>query len=154
MSFLLMEKVVDDFKDYLNTNMPAKLDALEVEYADSITLDDIKAYYISEEKSIPEYPAIFILGDNVTPTQQGATWFNGPFAVTIACITIDQSSQTLKRKLYRYLRAIAELGKACQTALSVKVDIGDIEYSPIYGNDDAFLSDARIMIRVTKTENI
>ena len=31
MAFLLIEKVIDDFKDYLNANMPAKLDALEVE---------------------------------------------------------------------------------------------------------------------------
>jgi hypothetical protein len=152
MSFELMEKVVDDFEEYLKTNMPAKLDALEVEYADTITLDDIKAYYIAEEKSIPEYPAVFILGDNVVPTQQGASWINGQFNFTIACITIDQDSQTLKRKLYRYMRAIAELVKTCQSAN--KVDIGDIEYSPIYGNDDAFLSDARIIVTVIKTENL
>jgi len=152
MAFLLIEKVVDDFKDYLDTNMPAKLDALEVEYADSITLNDIKAYYISEEKSIPEYPSIFILGDNVMPTQQGSSWINGQFNFTIACITIDQNSQTLRRKLYRYMRAIAELVKTYQPAN--KVDIGDIEYSPIYGNDDAFLSDARITVTVIKTENL
>jgi hypothetical protein len=50
------------------------------------------------------------------------------------------------------MRAIAELVKTYQPAN--KVDIGGIEYSPIYGNDDAFLSDARITITVTKTENL
>jgi hypothetical protein len=150
-----MEKVVDDFNDYLNTNMPAKLDALEVDYADSITLDDIKAYYISEEKSIPEYPAIFILGDNVTPTQQGATWFNGPFAVTIACITIDQSSQTLKRKLYRYLRCDRRTGKSLYRLHYQSRSISEISNIHRYmATMMPFYRIARIMIRVTKTENI
>ncbi len=148
----LMEKVVDDLVTYLTAGMPAKLDALEAEYADSITLDDIKTYYIAEQKSIPEYPSLMVLGDATQPSDQGDAWLKARHAITLICLVEDQDETTLKRKLYRYARAVAELTLALRQTWQQRVEINTINYAPIYGNEGLFLSDVSLKITVPKVE--
>jgi hypothetical protein len=130
--------------------MPAKLDALETVYGDGIELKDIQAFYVGEKSllEVPEYPAIFCL----VPTQPISRFtpdvIDSTYNAIIGVLVMEQNTELLRRKLYRYVRAILELLAAGQlnTSLSFVVAQGNmsVNYSPIYSAEEVFMSDAQI----------
>jgi len=149
----LMEKVIDDLKTYIEANLPAKLTTVQADYSDGITLDSIAAYQVAEQSEYQQYPVILMLGDDTDNEEQSTTWFKANHNITIVCMASDQNTTTLKRKLYRYVRAITELCMGLRSAWGQRVTINRLNYSPIYGKDGIFLSDASITISVPKVED-
>jgi hypothetical protein len=149
----LIEKVIDDLNTYLQANLPAKLATVQADYTDGITLPDIVVYHIAEQPEYQQFPVLLMLGDDTDNDEQSAAWFKARHNITIVCMTSDQNTTTLKRKLYRYVRAITELCMGLLSAWGQRVPINRLNYSPIYGKDGIFLSDASITISVPKVEN-
>jgi hypothetical protein len=149
----LMEKVIDDLNTYLQASLPAKLAAVQTAYTDGITLPDIVAYHVAEQSEYQQFPVLLMLGDDTDNDEQGETWFKARHNITIVCMASDQNTTTLKRKLYRYVRAITELAIGLRSTWKQRVSITRLNYSPIYGKDGIFLSDASITISVPKVEN-
>ncbi len=150
MPLKLIEGVVDDLKTYLSANMGAKLVSLNLEYADAL-LTGIKAYYIAEQTSIPEFPSIIIIGDETIPDLEGNGWMHSNHAITIACLAINQDTEILKRLLYRYMRAVIELLIESR-ASGYAIKFTRINFSPIYGREGEFLSDASLSIMFKRYE--
>ena len=151
MSLKLIEAVIDVIKAYLETNMAAKLDELDTEYGDFV-LADIDKYYVAELSAIPEYPSILILGESTRPVTEGAGWMNADHTLTVVALATDQDTERLRRRLYRYMRAIIELLVAARTSEGYVINIDGVEFSPLYGRSGTFLSDARVIIRLRKYE--
>jgi len=148
----LIEKVVDDLNTYLTANMAAKLTALNTEYSDGITLVDIKTYYIAEVQAIPEYPSIFLLGDNVEVLSEGGSWLKSGNNLDIIVFVGDPNTTTLRRRIYRYIRALIELLVAARTSQGWAVNFKGVELSPMYSKGGDYLSDAHLSIQIVATE--
>ena len=155
MALKLMEGAVSAIKDYLTTNLGAKLNALDAEYDDGITLDDIKAYYTAETMAIPELPAIYVLGDRTEPTAEGPTHIKAEHYITVAALVTDANNENLRKRLYRYIRAIVEVLRAARSDATFEnagLVIDTCEFSPMYGQADTFLQDARVELHMAKIE--
>lgn len=155
MTLTLMEGSVNAIKDYLNTNMGAKLDALDTEYGDSITLTDIAAYYLAETLAVPATPAIYVLGDRTDIEVDGPTHIKGSHYITVAVLVTDTVNETLRKRLYRHIRAIIELMREARddaTFENAGIVFDSCEFSPMYGRAGTFLQDARVELHLTKIE--
>lgn len=153
MALELIEKVVDDIQTILNDGMAAKLNTLDAEYADTITLDDIEAYHIAEQTAVPAggYPCIFILGDDSRPLKENTGWMTVAHDVSVIILATDMNTANLKRRLYRYARAVTELLITNRGTLG-SVSLSSFRFSPTYGKSGTFLSDASLLVTVTKNE--
>ncbi len=147
MALTLIEGSVVAVKDYLETNMAAKLDALDTEYADGIALTDIVAYYLAETLAVPDMPAIYVLGDRTEIESESPGHIKAAHYITVAVLVTDPVNETLRKRLYRHIRAIIELLREARSdaAFVAKAIVFDsCEFSPMYGRSGTFLQDARV----------
>ena len=151
MALTLIEGVVNAVNTYIQANMPAKLDTLDAEYGD-FTLDNIKTYYIAEVKAIPGYPSIFLLGDNVEVLGEGGNWLKSGNNLDIIVFVGDQDTTILRRKIYRYIRALIELLITSRTSQGWVVNFKSVELSPMYSKGGDYLSDAHLAVEIVATE--
>lgn len=154
MTLALIEGAVNAIKDYLETNMGDKLDELDAEYDDGITLADIQNYYLAETLAIPAMPAIYVLGDRTEPEAEGPTHIKAAHYISVAVMVTDNDNETLRKRLYRHVRAIVELlreGREDGT-ITYAVNFDSFEFSPMYGRAGTFLQDARVELHLTKIE--
>ena len=115
MALGLGEDLVDVVVAYLEANLPAKLAALDAEYTDAIVLESTVTTYkgLKSLEEIPNYPALYAL----SPTEAVQPRMISPTAVevesrpelAVGVVVLDQDSETLQKRLYRYGRAITEL---------------------------------------------
>lgn len=118
MTVTLAEGLVIKVRDYFTANMATRLTALNAEYADTIVLTNPETYKLGRKslRSIPEKCVGFVYA----PTQRltGSTQAGTRVFVTLntGVFVVDQDSETLDRRLYRYGRAIHELLIAGETA--------------------------------------
>lgn len=140
----LIEEAVDVLKDYLSANMAAKLNELDTEYGD-FELEDVQGWYIAELSAIPEYPSVIILGDRTDIDGGGDEFQRYSHIIMIACLASDADAERLRRRLYRYIRAVAELIRAGEASFDYITILKQFEYSPLYTRGGAFLGDSRII---------
>lgn len=155
MTMTLMEGSVNAIKDYLGTNMSAKLDVLDAEYDDGVTLEDIANYYIAETLAIPAMPAIYVLGNRSEIPVDGPTHIKGSHHITVAVLATDPNNENLRKRLYRYVRAILELMREARddtTFENAGIVFDSCEFSPMYGRGGTFLQDARVELHLAKIE--
>lgn len=155
MTLTLMEGSVNAVKDYLEANMTAKLAALDLEYDDGITLAGIEAYYLSETPAIPALPAVYVLGDRTEVEAEGPTHIKASHYITVAVLVTDATNETLRKRLYRHIRAVVELLREARddaTFENAAVNFDACEFSPMYGRAGEFLQDARVELHLTKLE--
>jgi len=161
MSWTLSEGLVDAVKTELSSSLPAKLDALDTEYGDGIVLDDPESYYIAEPsiESVHGTTAVLILADDWTagPGDYSAGGcLNPTHTLRVEIITTDSDAEQLKRRVYRYVRAILEVLDAAHATggLSGFGPTGSIapEYSSIRADGSQLVADARLTLGYIKAE--
>ncbi len=159
MALVGIEAIIDLVKDYFTTNMAAKLTALDAEYGDSITLTTIAAYYVAEVLEVPELPAIFFLGDASNAQEVSGTGHSAELyeqhTIRVVCFATEANPETLRRQLYRYVRAAVELisdGMADDT-FNWHISALDRDYSPLLAQESTFLADARLTITLELVES-
>lgn len=153
MAWTMVEALVDAIKAYMTTNLPAKLDALDTEYTDTIVLDDVVTWYVGQKsvESIPEYPAAFVLANDSNVEYWNATVSNGLHRVAISVIVLDADPEVLQRKCYRYARAIWETLVSAHFAGSLSgfkiYGSPEIGFSPTFVNaDTTYLGECQLLI--------
>lgn len=149
----MVEALVDAIKSYLNTNLPAKLDALDTEYTDTIVLDDIVTYYVGQRsaESVPEYPACFILATETAIGYWNNAVSEGAHELAISVLVLDADAEVLQRKVYRYARAVWETLVSAHFAGSLSgfriIGQPRIGFSPTLVNPDTmYLAECQIII--------
>lgn len=161
MALTLTEGAVDALNTYLQANMAAKLTALNTAYNDGITLAAPAAYYLDEMslEEVPSFPIVFILGRRATVERYNASFTDATHEIDIGVMVLEQTSETLQRRLYRYMRAIWELVVErffATTADDFATTSGaDVNYSPVYARDKAgpYLADACLTVHLNKQED-
>lgn len=110
MSLKLLEGAISALKDYLADNIAAKLDSLDTEYDDSITLDDIAAWYKGNlPQAMPAYPSVCLHGEGwMAEEQRNVNLLVGNF-INIIIFVGDPDGQVRFKRLCRYARAVVEL---------------------------------------------
>lgn len=151
MTLALMEAAIAAVYTYLSTNMAAKLDALDTEYADWV-LADIKAWYRAEVTAVPEFPSCFILSESTDVKTEGAGWLNSAHTITIAYLVSDADTEKLRKRLYRYARATMELLIEGRATMGYEIVFTRVDFSPMFSRAGEFLSDARLVVSLSKTE--
>ena len=152
MGLELIEGAVDALKDYLDANFAARVAALNTEYDDGITIEDMKSWYVAMMPRIPEYPACVILGKNGDPDGEGEGWMKSQHQVEIITVATDANTETLQRKLFRYIRAMIELAKASRSSIGYQVNIGSWDFSDVYASQSSFLGGAKLTLFLKKYE--
>lgn len=110
---LLTEGIVDKLLAYFEANLPAKIRALNAEYADDIKLKPPErgGYYAGEKALLDgsDYPRIFVVGEGWTPTRYNQNMTDADHRVLIIAGVKSDDTSVLQRQMYRYGRAIWEL---------------------------------------------
>src|SRR2546426_1200059 len=116
MAFTLAEGLVGQIKTYVEANLAAKVAALNTEYNDGITLEDRKTTVLGVKslKSIEvgNYPAFYVFSTH--GTYAGTVLGLNPVSaeieakpeIAVGILVIDQDTETLQKRLYRYSRAL------------------------------------------------
>ena len=134
----MMEGCVDAVVTYVSANVPAKIAALNMEFADSIQLPDITNVYSVEKLEIEpgDFPRVEVLGMRTDIQSENAAMVNSLSSLAIVCSIADDTDRAnLRRRGYRYARAIVELLKAARSdgGLSGYAvgKIGPIDFGPL-----------------------
>jgi len=111
-----VEAVADAIKAELEANLPSKLDAIDVEKADQIVLEDVASYYVCDVSETPCYPFVLILAEPTAlalETQKSGQEDDRILVVvTVAnseALNGESVEETLFRKVARTLRGIQEV---------------------------------------------
>lgn len=146
------EAMVDAINAYLLAEMPAKIAALNTLYSDNITLVVPVEYYVGERSlmEVPEYPAVYTLVPDMPISRLTPDLVDATYDTVIGILVMEQDTEVLRRKLYRYTKAIIEI-----LAASLTDNLGwfvaqtsntkmRASFSPIYSADEVFMSDAQV----------
>lgn len=159
MTWTLAEGLADDVVDYLTTNLPARLDLIDAEIGDGITLADPVSWEIAEPSlaSLNTFPVGVVLVGDTSLLQWTGVEITGEHAVTIAMLVLDPDSTVLRRRLYRYGRAIFEELADAHGDAGITADIGtgriELGFSPVFASGDSqFLADVQVVVPMTKKE--
>lgn len=161
MSLELIEGGIDVIVNYLTSNLPAKVAALNTAYSDSITLPDITAVYDVEQVEQENYPFIEVIGirSDVLSESQGDLRAAHSIAIMITD-AYDQDRSTLRRRVQRYCRGIVELLKAARSdstfsGYTVVLAGGAIDLLPLRWtrNKSRVIGTAVVGIQVTTMES-
>ena len=115
MGFGLAEDLVDEVVTYLEANLAAKLAALDAEYPDSIALQMTVATQkgLKSLEEIPNYPVLYALSPAgiVRPRMisESSSEVDARPELSVGIVVLEQDSETLQKRLYRYGRALTEL---------------------------------------------
>ena|SRR3972149_3322389 len=166
MALTLAEGLVNAIKTYLDDNMAAKVGALNTEYGDGITLTATVATYkgIKSLKAIPNYPALFIISPSETIRPRAAHSavefeINAFVRIAVGILVIEQDSEKLQLRLYRYGRALIEMlmeaardlnGWNLATDEDWSLDMESAPFSD--GGQSAFVGEVAVEVRGSKLE--
>lgn len=158
MAWTLAEGAVDAIKTYLNDTIPGKLDVIDAEIGDGITLADPTSWVVGEHdlERVAETPLGFVLVDDMIIEGWGDTSIDATTTLLIGIIVDDDDSDNLRKRIYRYGRAIIETiidGKDT-AGLSSFQPVGEIsvDYSPTLTDGSRFIGSVAIEWRFQKIE--
>ncbi len=162
MTWTLAEGIVDLITDYLKDNIAAKLNALDTEFetdGHDIELADPVDYFVGEHEldRIAETPAVFVLADDSDADNWRDTIIDATHELRIGIVVDDPDTEKLRRRLYRYGRALVELIVDAKTAGSLNgfLPRGNprINYSPTLTDGSRFMGDVTLEWRFQLVED-
>lgn len=154
MTIRLIEGAVDDLSAYLQAQMPAKVAALNARYADSVTLADIKAYYLGNlPTSTPESPSIVIHGGGFTPNEQRLASLMLADNITLIVFVGDDNVEDRFRRLARYAVGLVELLRTAKDSISYVVKLAGVAAVTEPMNTQPFLQGMTIPITLEASED-
>jgi len=118
MAWTTSEDLVDKVKAYLNTNFGAKATALNSEYDDGISISAPGVYIVGEIplQHVNKWPSCYIFADSATfspfaMAAAGTGNLDASVELTVGVLdkSVPSNGDALRRKGYRYVRAIYEL---------------------------------------------
>ena len=157
----LAEALVDDIVSHLNTNFANTLTDIDTDIGDSITMEKPTAWEVAEEElqHVASWPKGLVVVSNTRVREWRGEQIKGQHDVTIAVLALDQDKTVLRRRIYRYGRAIMETLGDMHGAVGFTWDVGiigavDISFSPLFTvGDRQFAADIQVDVTFQKTED-
>lgn len=146
--------IADTMITHLQSCLPAKLDTLDTEYADGITLDDVpnEYYYVSEKQKLEGFPLVCVISDEADARPDtGEARYGLEFHQMIIAIALvgNNSEEELTRRTSRTLRGIQECFEDNPT-MNCSVDVVEIvskQYLPLLADENGLLKEAQLTLR-------
>ncbi len=160
MAWGLVEAIVDEIIQHFKDDLRAKLKTLDAEYKDGIILAEPRAIRMTD----PEAPAsgisimapeLFVIGAETNFELWRQTTVMSTHAIVIWLMAQDADREILRKRVYRYGRALFEVLVAGHFDSSITwnmIDPISISYSPIMAREHESLADVRILANFTKQE--
>lgn len=106
----MVEDIIKQIRTLLQNQLPAKLDRIELERADGVTLEDIQSFFVQPDHkdTCIKYPNITILGEAATATNAPSHRRELRHRIYIWVIfrEVFPDSDLAPAKLWRYVEAI------------------------------------------------
>lgn len=154
----MIENVVNQIKNFLESNMPGKLDTIETERGDWVTLDDIKAFYVNGGHQDPEHPNITVSGISTSASNLLSNRRELRHRVLVEIIDRAVSIDTalLQIRLWRYVEAVERLVGADPTLSGSVIDSAIVshEYPKESIHGDTFIKAARLTLTVLERPSV
>jgi hypothetical protein len=153
-TWTLSEGLVDRVMAQLRDKLDERIASVNREAGDGLELDNIAAFEIAEPQAIAAYPTVLVLVDSDELVPKAGASFREhakhQAQMTIIIVVLDQDTETLKRKTYRYARATWEALVDGQTDGQYNVGVGGqnprFSYSPLFTQESGkFDTDCQIM---------
>ena len=160
MAWGLAESLVNDVVTHLESNFSTTLADIDTELADGITMEDVTAWEVAEEElqHVADWPKGLVVVSNTNIREWRGEQIKGLHDVTIAVLALDQDKSVLRRRIYRYGRAIMEEIGDMHGDVAFTWDVGvkgavDISFSPLFTvGENRFVADIQVDIKFQKTE--
>lgn len=150
----MLENIIIQIRTLLQDHLPAKLDQIELERADGVSLEDIQSFFIQpgHKDAHVKYPNITILGEATTATNalSHRRELRHRISLWVTFREVSPDGGPAQIKLWRYMEAIERIlasnptlaGKA-QNSVVIKH-----EYYSYHKEKDDFVSMAILDIEV------
>ena len=149
------EKICTAIITELEDNLPAKLDAIDTEKNDGITLENPKEYYLGEQK-VGAFPAVIVQPMATDVTLEGQRYGHEVHLIEIYALLVgSEDADTLTKRVLRTVRGIQEtLEDNPQLDGNVNwMRVVSKDYSPtIWSSDNQSAKDGRLIIEVRTTD--
>ncbi len=159
MTWELAEQLVDDIVSHLDTNFVTTLSDIDTDIGDSITMEDVTTWEVAEEelRQVAKWPKGLVVVANTRAREWRGEQIKGQHDVTIAVLALDQDKSILRRRIYRYGRAIMESLGDMHGAGAFTWDVGvngaiGINFSPLFAIGESFVADIQVDVTFQKTE--
>jgi len=148
--------VADRMVAQLQTSLPAKLDSLETEYNDGLSLPDIPSdrMFVAEKVRLPAMPMLVVIPDRSDAVPlSGESRYDIEFHYLTAAVMDggNISEDRLKRRCARYVRAVEEVF-IDQRTLGGSVDdlmILEKQYGPMMSaGQSGLVQEGQVTVRV------
>jgi len=159
-----IEASIDALISKLVDELPAKLDAINVEAGDQWTLEPPAGITFGQRSEVP-YPWIAVLPETTENLAEASGRIHYEHGIATVCWIADADEEGLVRKLTRYQRAVREVALHYRRpgASPVSDDPGgyflgfvrDV-YGPVFegGQDGAFVSWARTTFAIKQQQDL
>ncbi|HHT9121002.1 MAG TPA: hypothetical protein ACFYD3_10735 [Candidatus Hypogeohydataceae bacterium YC41] len=109
----MLEDIIRHLRALLQNQFPAKLDQIELERADGVTLEDIKSFLVQggQKDSRLKYPSVTILGENTTATNALSRHreLKHKISIWITDREVSPDSELSTARLWRYAEALERI---------------------------------------------
>ena len=109
----MVENIVRQIRTLLQNELPAKLDQIELERADGVTLEDIQSFFIQpgHKDARIKHPNITILGETTTATNalSHRRELRHRISLWVILREVSTDSDLAPAKLWRYVEAIERI---------------------------------------------
>src|SRR3989338_3024506 len=156
----MIEDVVRQVKTLLQNNMPGKLNTIEAERGDGITLEDVQAFFVERghKDAGRMYPNITVSGletsaGNILSSRRE---LRHKVLVEIADRAVSADADLLQTRLWRYVEAVERVLSANPTLSGKAVDSAIVDHSypepPAHG--DKFVKTARLTLTALERPSV
>lgn len=116
MATKFLETILTQISIIVQAGLAAKLDEIDSEKNDGITLEDVASdnIFITEQGHISEFPAIEIFAQSQVGSDfmSNSVEFNPTIQVRVWSTDNDNDEENVSKRIYRYQRALTEVIKA------------------------------------------
>lgn len=162
------ETLADEIVAHLTSDLPAKLNAIDAEISDSITLDDIRQYSISDpiqaRDVVTDYPRLSVVVPRVVLPAFSDAYALPEFAVVLWLMILEPDVEPLFRRRARTMRGIWEtivagfgdgsIGGKLDAALDGTAPRPTIDYTETLTSGAEFMADALMTFSVARRDSV
>ncbi|MDO8136894.1 MAG: hypothetical protein Q6354_04565, partial [Candidatus Brocadiales bacterium] len=147
----MLEDILRQIRTLLQNQLPGKLDQIELERADGVTLEDIQSFFTQPQRDgRVRYPSITIIGEAATATNalSRRRELRHKISVWVTSREVSPDSELAQTKLRRYVEAIERILASDPTQGGIAIDSVISSHVYPFKGEEEFIRRAVLIIEV------
>jgi len=148
--------VADTINAQLKISLGPKLNDLDTEYGDGITLEDVPFgnFHVAEQVKPGQWPMVSTIPDYTDQHGDGDNFdrydIEDHFLTIAVAHSVNEDEDQLKRRVGRYVRAVEEIMLSESTLSGSVTDVSVLtkSYGPMQHDDNSLLQEGQVLVRV------